>query len=220
MKRALMVLAFLSVATSVCLGQYYRGYHRRGYGGGGGGGTVFGSYASGMGNMIRSQGVYNQLTAQAMIDAEQAQSMALDNKLKATQTYFDMRKVNQEAAAAERSRTAELARGDRKYDAALAQHTSLTVSQLDPVTGHIKWPTGLMGDASANDRAELEKLFARRAQHQDGDVSPGRVHELTENLRTQMNADVKTLRPQEFTDATHFLRGLDSAAVDGNTSQG
>ncbi|HWA98265.1 MAG TPA: hypothetical protein VG713_07225 [Pirellulales bacterium] len=203
--------------STVVVAQYYRPYHRYGgygyggYGGGYGGGTVYGSYAAGMGNLVRSQGIYNQLTAQAAIDAEQAKSAALDNQLKATQTYFEMRKINQESRAAEQARTASIARGDRKYESAISQPTTLTVSQLDPVSGHIQWPSALMSSAAANDRAELETIFAQRAQNSPA-FDTSRIHVLTDSMRDSLKQQVLNVRPQEFTDSMRFLRGLDDAA--------
>ena len=61
--------------------------------GGGHASTAAEGYANGMSTHSIGR-LYNLQTSQAAINAEQARSMNLDNRLKGTQTYFEMRKVN------------------------------------------------------------------------------------------------------------------------------
>ena len=83
-------------------GGYYGG-GGGGWGGGGwgGGGTIAGSYLQGLGSAIQAAGQYNLMTAQGAVYAEQARSADLDNRMKATETYFQMRQVNRAAREAE-----------------------------------------------------------------------------------------------------------------------
>ena len=56
--------------------------------------TAAEGYANGMAAMVQSAGSYNLNTSQAAMNLESARSQALDNDLKGTQTYFEMRNIN------------------------------------------------------------------------------------------------------------------------------
>ncbi len=60
--------------------------------------------ARGMADVIRSAGDYNLRTSEAARNVEEARSRNLDNRLKSTQTFFEMRRVNREAAPPRRRR--------------------------------------------------------------------------------------------------------------------
>src|SRR6266496_1264631 len=80
-----------SARAQAVVGNYYNPY---GVYGGGHASTAAEGYANGVGNVMQSAGMYNLQTSEAAINAEQARSMNIDNNLKGTQTYFEMRKIN------------------------------------------------------------------------------------------------------------------------------
>lgn len=139
------------------------------WGGGGGWGYNRGGYAStaqqaaayGMSEMMRAQGYQNLENSQAAINWEQAKTQEIQNRLRWTETYFEMRKVNREAVAAERGPpvTKEQAMRMAKDNAP----RRLVSTELDPVTGHIGYPPVLMDEPYVDYRARLDKLFAQRA---------------------------------------------------------
>src|SRR6516164_7989583 len=90
-----VVLALVAIVSSAhaqaVVGNYYNPY---GVYGGGHASTAAEGYANGVGNIMQSAGMYNLQTSQAAINVEQARSMNIDNNLKGTQTYFEMRKIN------------------------------------------------------------------------------------------------------------------------------
>jgi len=190
----------------------YGGYG--GYGGWGGyggnwgaGSTAAGSAAVGMGDLVRSQGMYNQMTAQAMISAEQARTLDLDNKMKSTQTYFEMRRINQEARLAEAQRNRAQAENSR-YVAHVSKKPTLTVSQLDPVTGDIHWPASLLQESFTADRTAVQDVFARRAQHRIGTSAYLELRPVIDRMQATLNDQVKVLPPQDFVDSRRFLNML------------
>ena len=77
---------------------------------GGGWGFNRGGYAStagqaaayGMSEVLRAQGYQNLQNSEAAKNWEEAKTLEMQNRLRWTETYFDMRKVNREARAAER----------------------------------------------------------------------------------------------------------------------
>src|SRR5580658_11295167 len=70
-----------------------------GWGWGWGGGTAAGNYQMGAADLTRAAGLYNLYTAMAGISEEQARAMDIQNRLKATEAYFEMRKMNQKYRA-------------------------------------------------------------------------------------------------------------------------
>ena len=87
--------------------------------------------------------------------------MDIDNKMKWTETYFEMRKTNREARAAEDGPPVTQEQAIRM--AKMAAPPRLGSTQLDPVTGHIEYPPVLRDDIFAPNRQELDGLFAKRA---------------------------------------------------------
>lgn len=186
---------------------YYGGYRPYGYGPWGGaypayGGTVAGSWAAGMGSMIQSQGAYNQMTAAAAIDVQKAKSLALDNKLKAAQTQYQLQRMNQEnRAEQERRRLAA------RVDYTPPPKPRPSVEQLDPVTGKIAWPATLAAPDFASERAQLDALFAERAKS-PASVSFVQVSDAVLAMRNKLDGMFATLDQGSFFAARHFLDAL------------
>lgn len=197
-RRVLSALLILGVVASSPSSAFARRYGYRG----GGGGTVYGSMASGMGNLIRAQGAYNQMTAQAMISVEQAKSAAIDNKLKVAQTYYQLRRLNE----------SERAEQERK---AMALHAPappvviprLTAKQLDPVTGQIAWMPVLLAPEFQTERELVERLFAQRAIN-SASVTNSQVAQLTDRMRDKLDGEYDRLSLSDFFAARHFLESL------------
>ena len=56
--------------------------------------TVVGSYAYGLGRIIRAEGQYNLDTSAAFLNFTEAQRREMENLQKWTETYFEMRRIN------------------------------------------------------------------------------------------------------------------------------
>src|SRR4051812_24251793 len=92
----------------------------------------------GYADVVRSYGMANLLNSQAANQFEQARRAYIENRLKATQSYFEMRRYNEEARRAMRSTPLSMEQYVR-----LAREQApepLTATQLDPLTGTISWP--------------------------------------------------------------------------------
>ena len=76
---------------------YYGGYGNGGWGFNdwGAGSTPAGSYLTGMANAIRAEGEYNLNTSAAAINLEEAQRRDIENRKLWTNTYFEMRRINE-----------------------------------------------------------------------------------------------------------------------------
>jgi len=139
------------------------------WGGYGGGGWGMGGWAStaqqgadmGMAAVVRAQGYANLKNSEAAKNWEEAKTMEMQNRLRWSETYFEMRRVNREARAAEAGPPITQEQAIRL--AKMAAPARLTSTQLDPVTGHIEYPMILTSDIYEQYRTQLDSLFSRRA---------------------------------------------------------
>jgi hypothetical protein len=179
------------------------GYGGYGYGAYGAGTTAGGSMATGMGNYIRSQGAYNQMTAAAMKDVQKAKSMELDNKLKASQTYEQMREVNQRYVDEKKARE----KAAYASNVPPPKRPRLTPSQLDPVTGEIRWPQVLMAPQFAPYREKLQTLFTMRASDPSR-VTYTDVSAATGPMRDEYDKLIGTMATNDFFAGRHFIEAV------------
>jgi len=132
------------------------GFNRGGYAS-----TAGQAAAYGMSEMMRAQGYENLQNSEAAKNWEEAKTLEIQNRLRWTETYFEMRKENREKRAAEAGPRVTQEQAIRMAKAAAPQRLGST--QLDPVTGHIEYPLILTDDAFKPYRDRLDTLFSRRA---------------------------------------------------------
>ena len=152
---ALAVLALLPATAAVGQWGGY-GFNRGGYAS-----TAGQAAAYGMSEMMRAQGTENLLNSEAAKNWEEAKTLDIQNRMRWTETYFEMRKTNREARAAEAGPPITQEQAIRM--AKMAAPARLNSTQLDPVTGHISYPIVLMDTPYAPYRDRLDGLFADRA---------------------------------------------------------
>jgi len=202
----LVALCFLDAdaADAQWVGPYggYRGYgsyYPLNYGGG----TVAGSYATGMGSLIRAQGAYNEMTAQAAQSAQAAYSMALDNRLKAAQTYDELQRLNRQRVAEQKQRESEI----WVRNVPPPKRPRLTTSQLDPVTGEINWNPLLLDPKFQTYRDQLQALFTQRAKD-PSTVSYFQVSQITGPMRDYLDTMITEYPTNVFFAARHFIEAV------------
>lgn len=136
----------------------------------GGFGFNRGGYAStagqaadyGMSEVMRAQGYQNLENSEAAKNWEEAKTQEIQNRLRWTETYFDMRKENRERRAEEAGPRVTHEQAIRM--ARMAAPPRLGSTQLDPVTGHIQYPMILTDTGYKPYRDRLDPLFAHRAE--------------------------------------------------------
>ena len=212
MKNTCFVLLAAVTATASAQAQYYPpsyyggapySYHSS---------TAAEGYGRGMGAVIRSMGQYNLSSSAAAINMTEARKKQLENDKQWTDTYFQMREINRQ------QRDAELARRrgtpeDWVRFAQAGKPKPLSASELNPVTGEIKWPILLtLPDFNAQ-RAELEKLFAERSYK---GVLDGEGYMKAKNVAEDMAAllakKIKEFPAGQFIATKNFLNSLSYAA--------
>lgn len=174
--------------------------------------TAAEGYARGMGAAVRSAGMANLYNSQAAIASEQARRLELDNRLRYTNTFFEARRQNRMARAAERQPALTT---EQMYRIAhqLAPKP-LTSLELDPLTGEIGWPTVLRDPAFDASRTQLEQLFKLRVTNPGGfsGQSLSELHTCVDGFQGELKARIDQYRPMEFIAAKRFLQSLDYAA--------
>jgi len=158
----------------------------------------------GYADIVRSYGMANLLNGQAAVQVEQARKAYIENQLKATQTYFEIRRYNAEA----RHRTplsleqyVRLARDQAPEP--------LTATQLDPLTGTVSWPAPLRLPAYEAFRRRIDRLFQDRAT---GYIVYGEVQQAVQDFEAQLKADLMKFPPDDYIVAKKFLESLAWAA--------
>ncbi len=207
MTRVLFVLLGIGLlgTASQAFGQWVGGY-----GGYSGAATATESTARGASDIIRSAGMANLMNSEAASNYEDARSKYLDNRMKGTKTYFEMRRYNKEYRAAEqgpRPTSEQLFRLAKE-----ATPKRLAATELDPVTGKIAWPAIFEQEALAKYRKDLDELYALRASS-GGKLSVDQQKEIQKNiddLQIELGRLVKAgeIPPQTFSQANAFVKRL------------
>ena len=143
--------------ADVASAQWGMGYNRGGYAS-----TAGQAAAYGMSEMMRAQGYENLQNSEAAKNWEEAKTLEIQNRLRWTETYFEMRKVNREKRAEEAGPRVTQEQAIRM--AKMAAPPRLGSTQLDPVTGHIDYPPILTDKGYTPYREQLDTLFSRRAE--------------------------------------------------------
>ena len=169
--------------------------------------TVAGSYAYGLARVIRAEGQYNLDTSAAMLNFTEAQRREMENLQKWTETYFEMRRINREARAAERGK--QPTEADLIRYAQIGKPKRLTPSDVDSITGEITWPLLLRAPEYAGYRAAVQQVFSHRASSGVIDLADYlKVFQLTSAMMDDLRERIRNLPPSDYVIARRFLESL------------
>jgi hypothetical protein len=196
----LILFAAASVVATSAQAQFWGnyGYHSSTYEEG-----VQRGYA----DIVRSQGMARLLNSKAATEYEAARKAYIENQLKATQTYFEMRRYNDSARAAARS--TPLATEEYVRIAREQAPEQLSATQLDPLTGTIGWPVALRAVAYQPFRERLDKLFHDRAT---GYPVYNDILTAVQDFQNRLREDIMKLPANDFVTGKKFLDSLAYAA--------
>jgi len=184
-----------------------------GEGGGGRGGPLFsttvqGDILRGQAERIEAEGQYALDTSAAAINAQTAQAMSLDNRIRAVETFFESRRINRINRAYEAGPRVSFEKALKLSRMGLPPRpTSL---QLDPQTGEVAWPKILTSPEYADLTSRIQRRFKDRAERngivdyaacQDCDAACG---ELKERLRQNL----PRYSAGDYGAASNFVDGL------------
>jgi hypothetical protein len=165
------------------------------------------AYGRGIGDIIRSEGVYNLLSSQAAINATEAVRNSIQNRELATSTYYQLRRMQKSYVAEERG--PRPTSDDFSRYAQMDRPRALGPNELDAASGKIYWPRAFRSDQFTAYRTILDELFAKRARY--GDISMDDVVKIRDVVTTMIDLlkeQIRIIPAMEYTSAKQFLASL------------
>lgn len=219
MRRTMIAFAacsLLTASTMVAQSQrpvyYYRGYGPYTAAQAWHAGTVQATLARQRANMIRAQGVYNALTAQAMISQMEAQRRHIKNRVASVRAHFEMKDINRQArfgTPSKGARRAALVRRRREERAKHEAETGHSTSLSHFPRGKITWPTALRAPEFTEYRKVVEQLVAQRyAAEALSDNENKRLRQVITAMVCELRNQVEDCSPQEYVNAKLMLKRL------------
>ncbi len=205
---ALLLTAIVFPPNDAAVHAQWYGWGMGGYGGGFGGGTPASFETQAMADMDRSQGMFNQSTAAAMVDVERARSQYIENQKQWTELYMMRQQARQQQQAqAEQERRQRISNRDAQRRET-PPSPGLVSTQVDPSTGEVHWPNALQAETFAMGRAELDALFLSRAHTgATADVSQA-IFTKAREMRDELRKLIRVIPTQDYIEARRFLDGL------------
>ena len=171
--------------------------------------TVGESHARGLADVTRAAGQANLLNSKAAQEYEKARSLYLDNRLKGTNYFFEMRRVNKQARAEENPKPST----EQVYRLASMRAPKRLSTQEVAHSGEISWPKLLQLDEFEKSREELESAFADRAKNGQADVkSYLAIQQTTQTMEAMLKSMIRDVPPMDYTTAKSFLGRLANEA--------
>jgi len=169
--------------------------------------TIVEGAQRGHADVLRAQGERALLGTKALINFEIARSMYIDNKKKWTETYLERKRMGEAA------RTEHYAKKRASIDKYRASRTSntparLTVSQIDPSTGRISWPSALQKAQFSASRKELDELFVLRAHTNSVVGLTDKIYAESRSMQASLKSKIKNIPATDYISARKFLDGL------------
>lgn len=169
--------------------------------------TAAEGYQRGRASVIRSQGQYLLDTSQAASTFEDARSKNIDNRYKATQAYFDLRRMNRQYREAEQ--LPKPTQEDLVRWAQAGAPKPLTSSELNPNNGELLWPLALTSNVFDQNRQVVDLLMSERAKY--GSLNFDQVQKLEANVQEMLagiKERIKEYTPNDYLQAKKFLESL------------
>jgi len=195
-------------------GYYWPHYHSA---------TAMGDYLHGAAAVIEARACWNYYTSQAMINAEQARSNALENDLFRVKNYYEKKALYKQNRDMEQMARQEKPIHARQVNLKIRKQPEI---KFDATTGDLNWPTALQRKQFAEDRAFIEKLLApqNNSMQNTSYSNPKDVVKAVEHMRELLkdslhfNNDTgeSAIPPMDYVAANNFLNTMASFAHESN----
>lgn len=175
---------------------------------GGFGGTAAMASMMGYASLLRAQAAANLQNSQAAINWEKAKTAEIQNRLLWTETYFQMRRINHDMRLAERGPSIT---GDQANAFAQAEAPKpLDLTQLDPATGRVSYPTALRDPQYDGLRYDVDLFFRQRARtHGSVDFNElQHVETILDLFHDAIHGNVASYAAGDYGQAVTFLEQL------------
>jgi len=167
---------------------------------------------TGHARLLHAKGLYNQLTADAYVRAQEGYTKQLENRQLEVATHFKVKQINADYRAQTMPRPLSKAKLDQWN--LQDQPDRLSRQEYNTDTGSLQWPAVLQAEVFDNYRLVLDDLFARRSAGEFGVNSPfyqtvnGNASQMREMLKRYLKSDERWFSAQEYSAAQNFLNGL------------
>ena len=169
--------------------------------------TAAESYQRGFADVVRSAGEANLMNSLAAQNLEVARAQDIENRVKWTEAYYEMRRANRAYRASKRS--PRLSHEEIVRIARQGLPRRLTSAELDPITGEVNWPVVLREQQYADEREKLERLFGKRAEatsiSQEGHKD---IKANTDELLAALKKNISQYKPNDWLGAKKFVESL------------
>ncbi len=170
--------------------------------------TVEEGIGRGLGDLFRSEGLYNLYSSAAAINLAEARRRQIENDKSWVQAYFELRDYN----SLKRDTQLKRDRGNPEEWTRLARLAApkpLDNRNLEVVTGKLHWPILLTAREFTPARATLEKLFADRAYRgaMGAEDFMTAVH-ATDDMQAGLREMINDVPPRQYMAARRFLESL------------
>lgn len=153
--------------------------------------------------IIAAEGQWNLKTSQARVYAQQAQRLAIENRLRNVEVYNKTRQMNKELRTAERGSHAKIAQAGSPKAGTQVQRPA----SLFDETGKIAWPIALQAEKYERQREMLDRFVAARSAGLSSADRAG-LHACLRDCAEQLQGDVREVPGGQYIAAKHFLAAL------------
>lgn len=171
---------------------------------------------TGQARYLHSLGLYNQLTADALVRREEARTRALENEHLRVATHFKIKQINADYRAQYKPQPLSKAVLDQRN--LRDQPKRLTSREYNVDSGSLQWPAALQAAPFDGHRLAIDNLFGRRTAGEFGPNSQFylEVSNTTAQMKDMLLKYSKSpdcwFRQQEYVGAKNFLDSLTQEA--------
>lgn len=185
-------------------GGYGYGYGGYGLGGWGGAQTPISAGLTGMGNLVRAEGAYNEASAKSLVYQEQAREKYLENQ----KIAIANRQTLQRASAARNAEQAAENKAARaKAEAFESTHRTppMMPSEYNATTGQIRWPDILKAPEYDGPRGEIDGLFKSGMKTESAAETAAKVQTAVGHMKDTLRGQITSIPLNEYSECRRFL---------------
>ncbi len=171
--------------------------------------TATEGFLRGSAALVQANAQKNYLDSIALVNLQEAQRRAIENRKLYVQTYL----ANKEAIREHRQKYAPVPPTAEQWARVqeMANPDRLTEQQFDPNTGAVVWPHILRQEEYSAMRLRIDQLLSERTPETIGDGSPNQreISTLIDGMARILKSNISNVTAGQFGAANAFLKSLD-----------
>ena len=159
--------------------------------------------------MIKAQGDANLANAKAIETLEKTRTTALDNNLKAANTFYEKRALHDGYRVLQKQQERPTVQDFVRYSK-MDRPQRPESYQLEPVRGTIQWHPVFQQETFLEQRIQVDNVFAQRSRSANTAQAPiyGQVQSLVGQMREDLKGMIREMSAAEYLEARKFLDSL------------